>query len=120
MDDVKEQLDRAYKWAQDFEKHSALGPLSTESLNLLPEIVGFRIARAIGLLHSIRIEISRFNPDQWSDPVKAVASKTAAWAGTQSLASDLIGVAIHDLKEKSKPFEIFPTGQELHGDPVED
>lgn len=117
MEDVRERLSRAEKWASDFEKHSALGSLSAESLILLPDIVGFRISRALGELLALRNEISRFTPDAWHNPVKTIATKAMEWAGTQSRACDLIGVAIHDLADMAKPEAIYPSGQELYGDP---
>ncbi|MEG2047243.1 MAG: hypothetical protein RR100_10385 [Comamonas sp.] len=117
MDDVSERLSRANKWATAFEKHSALGPLAAESLLLLPEMVGFRISRALGELHALRIEISRFTPDEWHDPVRTIASKAMEWAGTQSHACDLISVAIQDLEALADPKAIYPSGEELHGDP---
>lgn len=114
MDDVSERMNRAKKWATDFEKRSALGPLSAESLLLLPEIVGFRISRALGELHALRIEISRFTPDEWHKPVQVIAAKAVEWAGPQSLACDLIEVAIQDLKNLAHPDAIYPSAQELY------
>lgn len=116
MADVAERLIRAKKWATDFESHLTLGPLSSESLLMLPEIVGHRLSRALGILHALRIEILRFNPDEWSDKVQAIASKAKEWADAQSLAKDFISVAIQDLQQKANPEAIYPSGQELYGD----
>ena len=116
MEDVVERLRRAKKWAADFENHSALGPLSAESLLMLPEIVGLRISRALGVLHALRIEILRFNPDEWGDKANATASKAKEWADAQSLAKDFITVSIQDLEQKADPDAIYPSGQELYGD----
>lgn len=115
-DDVWEGLRRAKKWAVDFESHSALGPLSTESLLMLPEVVSYRISRALGLLHAVRIEISRFNPDEWGNKAQAISAKAKEWADAQSIAKDFISVAIQELRKNANPEAIHPSGQELYGD----
>lgn len=120
MNDVKGRLARAIKWAESFEKHSTHGPLSVESLSMLPEIVGFRISRALGMLHALRIEIARFDPDDWGTPHVAVADKAITWAQIQMQARDLISVSIQDLEWQSKPQALNPSGQELYGDHDED
>lgn len=116
LDDAVERLSRAQKWANDFESHLTLGPLSAESLLMLPEIVGHRLSRALGILHGLRIEILRFNPNEWRNKEEAIASKAKDWADAQSLAKDFITVAIRDLQQKANPEAIYPSGQELHGD----
>ena len=117
MNEVNDRLNRVNKWALDFDKHSALEQLSPESLLLLPEIVALRVSRALGLLQSLKIEITRFSPEQWSNPPQAVAQKVKEWAGAKSLACDLIAVAIADLEAKANSDAVYPTGQELYGDP---
>lgn len=116
MADVEERLSRAKKWAADFESHLTLGPLSAESLLMLPEIVGHRLSRALGILHALRIEVLRFNPDEWSDKVQAIASKAVEWADAQSMAKDFIAVAIQELHGKANPDALYPSGEELYGD----
>lgn len=120
MNDVKGRLDRANKWAESFEKHSLHGPLSVESLSMLPEIVGLRISRALGMLHALRIEIARFDPNDWQTPHIAVAEKAVIWAQIQLQARDLIRVSIQDLEWKSKPQAVNPSAQELFGDQDQD
>lgn len=120
MNDVNDRLGRAIKWAESFEKHSTHGPLSVESLSMLPEIVGLRIARALGMLHALRIEIARFEPNDWSTPHIAVAEKAVVWAQVQLQARDLIRVSIQDLEWQSKPQTVNPSVQELYGDQDED
>jgi hypothetical protein len=116
MDDVAERLSRAKKWATDFESHLTLGPLSAESLLMLPEIVGHRLSRALGILHALRIEILRFNPDEWSNSVQAITSKSKEWADNQGMAKDFIFVAIQELKDKANSEALYPSGEELHGE----
>ncbi|MGD9758032.1 hypothetical protein [Comamonas testosteroni] len=116
MEEALERLKRAKKWASDSKSHLELSALSAESLLMLPEIVGFRISRALGVLQALRVEILRFDPDEWGDKARATVAKSKEWADAQSSATDFISAAIRDLEMKANPDAIQPTGEELYGD----